>query len=235
MSKPGIDQLLIDSALQPELCQRLAEFPDDVFQDFDLTDEEKDILRRPDHRLLPLLGAALARQMGPSGPSGEAPSIASVPSTVAEVRALPDTWIALTVVPCALYESGQFKSITYAVWVNPMPEGGDPARLPQPAGVVLPGQPLTPLYAVIQLSAVLSSDGSNNPRVGLWASLRSASNVAAPPPPETAGDPETSPFGSHLESEPVRAAVAAVKNASPEQRYGRLADLLRVLRQGDVR
>ena len=235
MPKPGIDELLIESALEPDVCRRLLESPDEVFRNFDLTEEEKDALRRPDHRLLPLLGTALARQMESPGPSGEAPSDASAPPSQIEARTLPDTWMALTVVPCALHENGRFKGITYAVWVNPLPEGGDPATLPPPAGAVLPGQPLAPLYAVIRLSAVQSQDAAGNPQVGLWASLRRSSNVAAPPPPETAGEPVASPFASPLDSGPVQAAVAAVRQASREERYGRLIELMRVLRSGDVR
>jgi hypothetical protein len=233
LPKPGIDQLLIESALQPELRRRLLESPDEVFRDFDLSEEEKEILRRPDHRLLPLLGAALARQMESSVPLGEAPSVSPAPPALIEARTLPDTWLALTVVPCAQFEEGH--RISYVVWANPIPEGGDPAALPPPAGVVLPGQPLAPLYVVIQLSAVQTQDAAGNPQVGLWASLRHSSNVAAPPPPETAGDPKASPFGSRLDSPQVQAAVAAVRGASREERYNRLIDLMRVLRSGDVR
>lgn len=227
--------MLIESALQPELRRRLLESPDDVFRDFDLNEEEKEILRRPDHRLLPLLGAALARQMESSGPLGEEPSASPAPPAPIEARLLPDTWLALTVVPCAHREEGHLKGISYVVWANPIPEGGDPATLPPPAGVVLPGQPLAPLYAVIQLSAVQTQDAAGNPQVGLWASLRQSSNVAAPPPPETAGDPNASPFGSRLDSPQVQAAAAAVRGASSEERYNRLIDLMRVLRSGDVR
>ena len=233
--KPGVDQLLIESALQPDLRRRLLESPDEVFRDFDLTEEEKDILRRPDHRLLQLLGATLVRQMESAGPLAEAPPSAPTPPARVEARALPDTLMALTVVPCALYENGQFKGIKYVVWANPMPEGGDPASLPPPAGVVLPGRPLAPLFAVIQLSAVQSQDAAGNPQVGLWAWFRRPSNIIAPPPPETAGVAGASPFGSRLDSEQVQAAVAAVRKAPREERYDRLIDLMRVRRSGDVR
>ena len=235
LPKPGIDRLLVESALQPELRRRLLESPDEVFRDFDLTEEEKDILRRPDDRLLPLLGAALARQMESSGPLAEAPSVSPVPAPVVEAQPLPDTLVAITVVPGARLEEGRLKGISYVVWANPIAEGGDPAALPPPAGVVFPGQPLAPLYAVIQLSAVQAQDAAGNPQVGLWASLRQFSNVAAPPPPETAGDPTASPFGSRLDSPQVQAAVAAVRAASSQERYNRLVDLMRVLRSGDVR
>ena len=60
ISRPGIDRLLIASALDGDLRRRLVDTPDDVFPEFDLTEDEKDILRSPDQRLLPLLGAALA-------------------------------------------------------------------------------------------------------------------------------------------------------------------------------
>jgi hypothetical protein len=235
LSKPGIDQLLIESALQPELRRRLLESPDEVFRDFDLSEEEMEILRRPDHRLLPLLGAALARQTESSGPLGEAPSVSTAPSVPIEARPLPDTWLALTVVPCAHRGDGRLDGISYVVWTSPIPEGGDPATLPPPAGVEFSGQPLAPLYAVIQLSAVETQDAAGNLQVGLWASLRQSSNVAAPPPPETAGDPKASPFGSRLDSPQVQAAVAAVQRASNDERHNRLVDLMRVLRSGDVR
>jgi hypothetical protein len=235
MSKPGIDQLLIESALQPDLRRRLMESPDEVFADFELSEEEKEILRRPDHRLLALLGAALKRQTESAGPAREAPSGEPPRPALIQSRTLPDMCMALTVVPCALSENGQFKGVTYVVWANPLPEGGDPATLPPPAGMVLPGQPLAPLYAVFQLSAVQSQDAGGNLQVGLWASLRRSSNVVPSPPPETAGEPAAPPFGSRLDSGQVKAAAAAVRQASREERYDRLVDLMCVLRRGDVR
>ena len=147
VTKPGIDQLLIRSALEPELCRRLRESPDDAFADFDLSEEEKEVLRSPDHRLLPLLGAALARQMQPSDRVAEAPAAATAAPTQVDAhaatdttpQALPDTLMVLTVVPCALHEAGQFKGITYVMFMSPLPEGTDPASLKPPAGTTFPG------------------------------------------------------------------------------------------------
>lgn len=242
MAKPGIDQLLIDSALEPELCRRLRESPDEVFKDFDLTEGEKEILRSPDHRLLPLLGAALARQIKSSAPVEGAPVVANPPSEVevqavsdAAPRALPDTLMAFTVVPCALHENGQFKGITYVMWVNPLVEGTDPASLPPPAGTVLPGQPLTPLHWVLRISAVQSQDAAGTPQVSIWGSFQQAVGASLPPPPESAGNPAASPFKSPMDSAPVKAAVAAVRHAPSGEKYDRLVDLLHALHQGDVR
>ena len=222
--------MLIASALDPDLRRRLLESPDEALQHYELTEEERDILRHPDYRLLSLLGAALARQ----SQSSTAPPEAPAPQAVIQARSLPDVTLALTLVPCAQYENGLLKGFSYATWVSPLPEGTDPATLPPPAGAVLPGQPLPPLYAVISVAALQLKDTAGNPRVGLTASLRNSSNIAAPPPVEAAGNPQSPPFGSDLQSEQVQTAVTAVRTASGAQRYDRLIDLIHTLRSGEL-
>lgn len=234
--KPGVSQLLIASAIDADLRRRLLESPEEIFESYDLTEEEKDLLRQPDHRMLRLIGAALAEQED-SGKSSSSHAVetAQKPHMVVQARTLPGMSLAVTLVPCAQYENGQFKQFAYALWVNPLPEGVDPATLPPPQGATLPGQPLTPLHAVLQVSAVQLQDRDGKPQVGLTASLRQSSNMAAPPPPESAGKPEAAPFASDLRSVEVIAAVAGVRDASSEDRYERLIDLIHALRVGDVR
>jgi len=238
-SKPGVSQLLIASAIDVDLCRRLLESPEEVFQNFDLTEDEKDLLRRPDQRMLRLFGVALDQQRELSLSDGssdmrEVSVAVPQPHAVVEARTLPGISLALTLVPCAQYENGQLATFAYAVWVNPLAEGTDPSLSPPP-GAALPGQPLTPLHAVIQVSAVQLTDQDGKPQVGLSASLRRSSNVTAPPPPESAGRPGTPPFASDLGSAEVQAAVAAVRSASGEDRYGRLIELIHALRGGHVR
>ncbi len=237
--KPGVSQLLIASAMDADLCRRLLESPEATFHDFDLTEEERELLRHPDQRLLRLFGVALAEQRESSEPSPghrvEASAAAPQLHMVVQARNLPGVSLALTLVPCAQYENGQLTTFAYAVWVNPLAEGADPATIPPPQGATLPGQPLTPLHAVIQVSAVQLQDLDGKPQVGLTASLRQSSNVIAPPPPESAGIPGAPPFGSDLRSVAVIAAVAAVREASDEDRYDRLVDLIHALRGGEVR
>jgi hypothetical protein len=225
--------------MDDELRRRLLESPDETFQDYDLSEEEKDLLRQPDHRLLRLFGEALAEQRESLEPSNSrAPEVSAAggqPLTVIAARALPGISLAVTLVPCAQYENGQFTKVAYAVWVNPLAPGSDPARLPAPSGAALPGEPLTPLHAVIQVSAVQLQDRDGKPQVALTASLQQASNVAAPPPPESAGNPGVPPLGSDRRSVEVIAAVAGVRDASSEDRYARLIDLIRALKGGEVR
>ena len=214
--------------------QRLLEYPEEIFQEFDLSEEERDLLRRPDHRLLRLLGAALADQGESSGPRPKASTAVPRPHAIVQARTLPDISLVLTLVPCAQYENGRLNTFAYAVWVNPLPQGADPASLPPPLGVVFPGQPLTPLHAVIQVSALQMQDAAGDPQVGLSASFQQSSNITSPPPPEAAGRPGVSPFGSDLRSGEVQAAVAAVRNASSDQRYDRLIDLMHALLGAEV-
>jgi len=221
ISRPGIDRLLIASALDGDLRRRLLDTPDDVFPEFDLTEDEKDILRSPDQRLLPLLGAALTRQSAAAAFAPDMPAEQRQPHAVIEAHTLPDISLALTLVPCAQYENGRIVKVVYAAWVNPLPEGVDPASLPPPAGAALPGQPLAPLHAVIQVS-VVEAQGA----IGLSAALLRSSNMSAPPPgPPVAGD---------LRSASVEAAVAAVRSASSEDRRARIVELMRTLRGGEA-
>jgi hypothetical protein len=235
--KPDIFQLLVDSALRPELSRRLADAPDTVLNEYDLDAEERELLRHPDHRLLPRTTGLRPVDPDPQShptstqdPRGAGlPACAEAPNQN-DSRMLPDAQMALTILPCVVGDR-----IAYAAWIAPLQEGGDPSRLPIPAGATLPGQPLTPLHAVIQLSAAQSKDAAGNLQVSMWASFRQSSNTAAPPPPEAAGNPEASPFGSPLDSPEVQAAAAAVHEAPPADRYEKLVTLTRTLHGGDVR
>ena len=220
ISRPGIDRLLIASALDGDLRRRLLDTPDEVFPEFDLTEDEKDILRSPDRRLLPLLGAALARQSA-TAPAPDTPADQRQPHAAVDARMLPDVSLALTLVPCAQFENGRIVKVVYAAWVNPLPEGVDPASLPPPAGAALPGKPLAPLHAVIQVS-VVETQGA----IGLSAALLQSSNMSAPPArPPVAGD---------LRSASVETAIAAVRSASGQDRRARIIELLRALRGGEI-
>jgi hypothetical protein len=233
--KSGISRLLIASAIDADVYRRLMEAAEETFQDFDLTEEEKELIRQPDHRLLRFLGAALAQE-GPQTP-GPPDSQTVPPQTpgTAGVRTLPDISLVLTLVPCAQYENGELHSFAYAMWVSPLAEGGDPASLGPPPGSLFPGQPLTPMHAVVRVSAMQMQDAAGNPQVGLSASLHQSSNMVATPPGAATGRLSGSPFGNDLGSDDVHAAVAAVRGASSEARYGKLIELMHALRGGKAR
>jgi hypothetical protein len=109
--------------------------------------------------------------------------------------------------------------LQFAVWVNPMAEGTVPATLPPPPGATLPGTPLAPLYAVIELDGVHTADAEGNSQIALWAQLRQATNTA--------------PMGARTPApgDRVTAAAGAVRTASPEDRCDKLAELLRAIEE----
>jgi hypothetical protein len=214
VSKSGIAQLLIDSALRPELRRRLEEVPEEVFGEYSLGGDERALLRAPDHRLLPFLAEALGEALLDDEPAAPEPAL-HVP---VDSRMLPDAQMALTVIPCLV--SGQ---IAYAAWIAPMHEGADPSRMAPPPGAMLPGQPLTPLHAAIQVSGAQSKDGDGNLRVNLWASFRQSTNAAfSAPGAGAAAAPE------------VRAAAAAVHAAAPLDRYEKLIALAQAFEGGSA-
>jgi len=187
--KPDIRQLLIETALDPALRQRLVDSPDEVFANFDLTAEQMEILRKRDDRLLALLGAAVkasdsieAAEVSSAGNPEGSPA----PSGFFQ---LPDMRLALTVVPVLLESDGQSRGLTFVAWVNPLPDGADPDGLPPPEGVELPGQPLAPLRAVVQVSTQQLPDTGGAPQIGLSATLLRSSNIGAPAATEASGRP----------------------------------------------
>jgi hypothetical protein len=243
-AKTGISRLLIATAIDPDVYRRLLEFPEETFDEFDLADEDRELLRHPDHRLLRVLGTALAEENAPvSAAAGVAmmsapPAVAGAalagatppgaPPGMPTVSApLPDMSLVLTLVPCAVYEGEELRKFAYAAWVSPLPEGADPKALLPPPGTVLPGKPLPPLHAVVRVSAIQMRDAAGNPLVGLSASLLQSTNISTPPPPEAAGNPAA--IGRDFSAAEVQAAIAAVRGAPAGARYGKLIELLRVL------
>jgi hypothetical protein len=242
--KTGISRLLIASAIDPDVYRRLLESPEETFDEFDLADEDRELLRHPDHRLLRVLGAALAEENAPVSVAAGAATMSAPPAVAAAPLAgatrpaapprmpaasapLPDMSLVLTLVPCALYEGAELRKFAYAAWVSPLPEGAAPEALLPPPGTVLPGKPLPPLRAVVRVSAIQMQDAAGNPLVGLSASLLRSTNMSVLPPPEASGNPAA--IGRDLSAAEVQAAIAAVRCAPTGARYGKLIELLRVL------
>jgi hypothetical protein len=242
-AKTGISRLLIASAIDPDVYRRLLELPEETFDEFDLVEEDRELLRHPDHRLLRVLGAALAEENASASAAASVATMAAPPAVAGAPLAgatqagappgmpaasvpLPDVSLVVTVVPCALYDGGELRNFAYAAFVSPLPEGADPEP-PPPPGTVLPGTPLPPLRAVLRVSAIQMQDAAGNPLVGLSASLLQSANMSAPPPNEAAGNPAA--IGRDLSAAEVQSAIAAVRSAPAGARYGKLIELLRVL------
>src|SRR4051794_41545925 len=80
MAKTGISRLLIASAIDADVYRRLLESPEETFAEFDLADEDRELLRHPDHRLLRVLGAALAEENAPVSAAAGVATVAAPPA-----------------------------------------------------------------------------------------------------------------------------------------------------------
>src|SRR5262245_63510817 len=117
-AKTGITRLLIASAIDPDVYRRLRESPEETFDEFDLADQDRELLRHPDHRLLRVLGAALAEEIAPASAATGVATMAAPPAAarapvpgaprpgappeMPAAGTLPDMSLVLTLVPCAL-------------------------------------------------------------------------------------------------------------------------------------
>ncbi len=198
-AKTGISRLLIASAIDADVYRRLLESPEETFDEFDLADEDRELLRHPDHRLLRVLGAALAEENASASAAASVATMAAPPAVAERRGASPECprrahrcrtcrWCSRWC-PARSTTGENCSKFAYAAWVSPLPEGADPEALPPPPGTVLPGKPLPPLRAVVRVSAIQMQDAAGNPLVGLSASLLQSTNMSAPPPPEAAGNP----------------------------------------------
>src|SRR5262245_43830979 len=90
-AKTGISRLLIASAIDPDVYRRLLESPEETFDEFGLADEDRELLRHPDHRLLRVLGAALAEENAPAAAAASVATM-SAPPAVAGVQSDGASW-----------------------------------------------------------------------------------------------------------------------------------------------
>src|SRR5246500_919037 len=82
----GISRLLIASAIDPDVYRRLLESPEQTFDEFDLADEDRELLRHPDHRLLRVLGAALAEENATVSAAASVATMAAPPAVAGGTR-----------------------------------------------------------------------------------------------------------------------------------------------------
>jgi len=224
LAKPGIDALLIDCVLDPPLLQRMFDKPLDVFADYDISEEDRDILSSPDERLLGLLG----RVVGTTA-VGATPETAGKAHTKETMRSLPESRLALRLVPYLQrapepLEEGQPPIIvSYLGHLDPLPAGVGVEDLPPVPQADVPGHPLAPLALVVAARPLLSGAGGDSIQVGF--SLRTEM-PATPSPSLEGGEASLSPWSHDTTSATVRDAADKVRTAAPEDRHDRLLQLV---------
>lgn len=242
MTRPGMHELLIRAVLDETFRASLQTDFDTVVDGFDVSDEDREILRQPDERFLRLLGEAIRSthpasnsptgldktQMDNEAPLADDDAGANPPTPVA--FSLPEIVLLLRVFPSVHVTPEGELNMAYAASVDPLPEGRAPDDIPRP-DFDLPGQEVDSLANIVRIRPTAIYDESGRVTVRFSATMHPAL------PPEamsSQGSTSRPPWHHHVDSESAREAAAEVRAAPPDKRYARLLDLVDALQRGDA-
>jgi hypothetical protein len=242
MAKPGIDQLLIASVLDPLLLERLRQSPQDVLDDYELSDEEREILTAPDERFIDLLGrvirdAAVTAPVPAAGNAGSVSGHARTGSAAEGSVLLQESRLVLRLVPYVQRVPSSAGGdqppvlVNYIGHLDPLPAGVGVDSLPPVPAASVPGQALTPLMLVVVVRPLVTGDGENR-RV----SFTLHTELPTDPAPAAADRPanideEPSPWRHDTTSDNVLEKARRVHAAGADERFPRLLDLIDAMLQ----
>ncbi len=244
MEKPGIEELLIGCVLDPLLLRQLRESPESVFSDYELSDRAREILTSPDERLLELLGESVKGQSTEGeGNESQTPAPQEQTNPVAagdratRMVSLPESRLALRVVPYAQQAAESADEspavfVNYAGHLDPLPEGLELQDLPEVPTAATDGEQLPPLSVVVGVQPTVWTDDSGNRQITFSVSARLPHETALQQtnePAEASAGIRLSPWPRDVDSPAVNAAAAQVREASSDERYQRLLELIDVM------
>jgi hypothetical protein len=235
MKQGSAVDFLVRTVLDEAFRKLALAHPQRAFEGYDLTDEQKEILRRRDHRLLGLLGDAVA------------PEKAGVQQTLdkeeADVDApappdLPEVKLLLRLVPQASSSPDSGPDISYAVSLHAWPgdddrtTGSDTANRTE-TGV---GGDVGEVSWLIRIAPTVVESQAAGLRVAYFASihpLMTDPDRTRRSARERTGELASPPWNHHVGSSAAKTAARAVHAADPSQRYHKLLDLVHALQTGD--
>lgn len=234
MNKPGINELLIACVLDPAMLQRVRQFPESVFTEYELSDHARELLTSPDERLLELLGQAI-QQQSDAPHSSESPdppgTMADAPDKTAVVaERMPESRLALRLVPYlqqnidATAEIGKFV-INYAGHLDQLQADSDFSDLPAVPEAAVPGQALPPLGVVVAVQPHTWTDANGNQQITFSVNARLPQDIAVAPVADT-GSNTLSPWRHNTSSAEVEKAATEVLTANTQSRRQKILALI---------
>jgi hypothetical protein len=235
MKQGSLADFLVRTVLDEAFRELALTDPERAFQGFDLSHEQKEILRRRDHRLLGLLGDAVApTETCPEPPvkqkHGE-PVAAAAPS-------LPEVKLLLRLVPQVTQSRDSDPNISYAASLHPYPgeieQTTDPDTTEQPQQAA--GCALDELRWIIRFVPTILGSGDAGTTVAYAASIHPWTSETDPIGSQI-GEPgpalASPPWNHHVASSAAKDAARAVQAAAPSRRYEKLLELVHALQTGD--
>ena len=232
MTRKSAANFLVRAVLDETFRDLALSNPQRAFEGFDLTEEEKEILRGRDHRVLGLLGDAVRLQEPVAEPTLEkAPPTPVAPT----LPGLPEVKFLLRLIPQAVPSPGSDPKVSYAASLHPWPADDEPKGGSNSAAPTENGAEAAEVRWLIRIAPEVVESRDTGLAVAYSASIHPVTaEVDETGPADRAAPPEAagSPWNHHLDSPAARAAAKAVQSADPSQRYAKLLELVNALQTG---
>ena len=238
MTRVSAADFLIRTVLDDAFRELAVADPQRAFEGYDLNDEERDILRARDGRLLGLLGHAVEQDVASEEPTeseDDSPTSAQPLPNLLEVKLL------LRLTPYVAQDAESGARISYEASLQPWP-GGQEANSndPQPDHETEhddQGPPAEIKWMVRITPNVVGSEEAGL-MVSYAASIHPLAERIEEQRPSTLGPAPKSarpPWYHHADSSAAKAAARAVRASAPSRRYEKLLELIHAIQTGDDR
>ena len=234
MTRKSAANFLVRAVLDEAFRDLALSNPQSAFEGFDLTEQEKEILRSRDHRVLGLLGDAVRQQE----PVAETPLEKTPPTPVAPaLPSLPEVKLLLRLIPQAVPSPGPDPKVSYAASLHPWPTDNEPEGGPNSAAPTDNGTETAAaeIRWLIRIAPEVVESRDTGLAVAYSASIHpvtAESDETGPAYRESPPKATDSPWNHHLDSPAARTAAKAVLAADPSQRYAKLLELAHALQTG---
>ncbi len=223
-AKPDLQAFLVRAVLDEDFRSDALAEPDRIFSDFNLTEAQKDVLRRRDKGMLALLGdvlrASAKTEMQAEAdppPKGRRPAVSFVPEATLLLRIL-----------SSAVDMGENKlHVSYSASLHVAPDGMDlrEAAAQLPEATELPGKALPDVTMAIHITPEISVSDEGELEVSYSGALQNlSSQVSTTLAP---GDAASLAPAAH-------SALEGVMAAPKEEQVGKILELIEALESDEA-
>ena len=238
MTRRSAADYLIRAVLDEAFRELAVADPKRAFEGYDLSEEEQEILRSRDGRLLGLLGEAVAHARAFVEHPAEEGSSKTAESPL---PSLPEVKLLLRLAPHARQLPDSASEVAYAASLHPWP--GDDETSPTPNGAHAEnGEQTEEHHAeiawIVRITPTVVGPQETGLKVAYSASIHPLAVGTDEKQPSAQGPTQASarsPWSHHLESSAAKAAARAVRAGDASRRYEKLLELIQALQTGDDR
>jgi hypothetical protein len=238
MARGSAADFLIRTVLDEAFRELALADPQRAFEGYDLSEEEQEILRSRDDRLLGLLGEAAAYGQALVEHPAEDESAKAAESSL---PTLPEVKLLLQLVPHSAQQPDSPSNIAYAASLHPWPGDHNSKTADAESGerTDIHNDPALPGIAwIIRITPTVLDAQEDGLKVAYAASIHPLGVGAEQQQQPTEGATRAlagSVWNHQVESSAAKAAARAVRASDASQRYEKLLELIQALQTGDDR